>query len=1103
MQKLQPHKSKESVSSEENEFENAYANLEFNVKYETKMGQTLHICGNVIDLGKWNEDDSPKLQTNPSIYPIWKSKFAFSLPIGMTLEYKYILIDEKNNKKWEELPNNAVRTLTMKKAGNYLVCNEMGNLDLKIIDISNPEENKRKNSKINLNLIEKENEIEENDDKKLKNLKFKFMKEDYSNVASELLPIDLISYENNKMSLDIYDDYDKNEVKITNKDRIVMVTVYLPITIEKKGKNQYNIIESDNSLMFRYVNKIKTEKNKNGINIKWIGLLKGLYDYDEEEQEDIIEFLRQNDYYPVTPEKKELDYFIYYLERVLYPVFMNNSFYFSDEIFADSKKYVDAFYNVNKEYVNKILSDFYEEDLISIHNIGLAFVADRLMHSRPNSHIGIYIHIDLPSSDVINMFPYYQEIFRCFILCDVIGFHDFTSARNFLTIMRRFFGIFYTVSKKGLITLSRSGRTIIVHIKQAQLNYQYIEELRENEEFKKYDEIFQKEHQDYDLVVTSFDYLYCLMPICTKIKAIDLFLESHKELQNKSLFRMWIKEYDNQSMNNSEESVSEKNEIKQNEIIQNNYDEDNSENEDQYLLEKKLKLKLEEIEREKEYKKTIKQRFINYKQKIFQMASNVMQKYNNNILIKIEYINDINDSQANNIFKRLALFKNTDIFLYPKFFFTQSLIVKEFFAMQYNKNKNYGAIVNENMASMDIKSTQSANPYDPEKIFKALKKIYGWKFSKARLEYDLKAIKKKSLFEWVRNFLLDLKNVKVHDNSNKQVMNIDTKYIEVIKYGENFKHLEKKKILKYYKNSHSRLILFDYENTLKEIPEEILNQEKAEDILNNKEKMKMITPDKRIITILKSLCNDKQNMVFIISSFDIRILQILFKDIDNLGLCGENGFYYKYPSEKEFKTLVKLINTSWKEQVLKIMKMFSERVEGAQIQERASCISWSYTINSSNLYFTQIQAEEIKNHLISIINTSKLDLVTQNDGTLLITPHNVNKGAFLAKVLQDKILEKKFDFIFVLGNGETDEEMFKYLKSAKKYFNNFEEKIKVVSVTVNKQVSLANYFLNNIDDCLEILDSLIHKERSEDVKISNFLKKKIYYNDYEYEYIEE
>ena len=1098
MQNIQAHKSKESVSSEENDLEYSYANLEFSVRYETKMGQILHICGNVEDLGNWNADESPRLQTNPSLYPKWKSKFVFSLPIGMTLEYKYVVIDQMNNKIWEELPNNSVRSLTMKKAGNYLVYNEIGTLDLKIIDKSTSSEIKP-NSKISLNLIEKENEGEENEDNKLKNLKFKFMKEDYSNVASELPPIDLISYENNKMIVDIFDDYDKKEVKISTKDRIVMVTVYLPITIEKKGKNQYNIIESDNSLMFRYVNKIKREKNKNGINIKWIGLLKGLYDYSEEEQEEIIDYLKQNDYYPVTPEKKELDYFIFYLERVLYPVFLNNSFYFSDEIFADSKKYVDAFYNVNKEYVKKILSDFYEEDLISIHNIGLAFVADRLMHSRPNSHIGIYIHIDLPSSDVVSMFPYYQEIFRCFILCDVIGFHDFTSARNFLSVMRRFFGIFFTISKKGLITLSRSGRTIIVHIKQAQLNYQYIEELRENEEFKKYDEIYAKENQSYDLIITSFDYLYCLMPICAKIKAIDLFLENHKELQNRALFRMWIKEYDNKIMN--ENISNEKNEIKENIFKKNNILEESSESEDE-ISQKKLKRKLEELELEKENKKTTKQRFINYKKKISQLVSQLMEKYNNNKLIKIEYINDINDSQANNIFKRLALFKNTDIFLYPKFFFTQSLIVKEFFAMQYNKKKNYGAIVNENMASMDIKSTQSANPYDPENIFKALKKIYGWKFSQARLDYDLKAIKKKSLLEWVRNFLLDLKIVKVHDNSEKQVMNIDTKYIEVIKYGENFKHLEKKKILKYYKNSHSRLILFNYENSLKEIPEEFLNQEKTEDILNSPEKIKMITPDKRIITILKSLCSDKQNMVFIISSFDIKLLQILFKDIDNLGLCGENGFYYKYPSEKEFKTLVKLVNTSWKEQVLKIMKMFSERVEGAQIQEKASCISWSYTINSSNLYFTQIQAEEIKNHLISIINTSKLDLVTQNDGTLLITPHNVNKGAFLAKVLQEKILEKKFDFIFVLGNGETDEEMFKYLKSAKKYFNNFKEKIKVMSVTVNKQVSLAKYYLNNIDDCLEILDSLIHKERNEDIKISNFYKK-IYYNDYEYEYTEE
>jgi trehalose 6-phosphate synthase/phosphatase len=282
---------------------------------------------------------------------------------------------------------------------------------------------------------------------------------------------------------------------------------------------------------------------------------------------------------------------------------------------------------------------------------------------------------------------------------------------------------------------------------------------------------------------------------------------------------------------------------------------------------------------------------------------------------------------------------------------------------------------------------------------------------------------------------------------------------------------------------------------LKEI-DESLNQETSETILNNPEKLKLISPDRRTVTILRSLCSDEENMVFIVSNYDIKILQKLFEGIENLGLCGENGFYYKYPSEKEFKPLVHLTNVSWKEQILQIMNMFSENVEGAEIVEKTSCITWSY--NLSNSYFADIQADELKTHLMSIINTSQLDLITQSNGTLLIRPKNVNKGAFLAKVLHDKFMEKKFDLIFVIGTDETDEEMFKYLKSAKKYFYNFKDKIKVISTTVTKQVSFANYFLNNIDDCLEILDTLIHKERSEEIKLNSFNKS--YNTDFEDEY---
>ena len=90
------------------------------------------------------------------------------------------------------------------------------------------------------------------------------------------------------MALDIFEEFDRDKIKISSKDRIVMVTVYLPIIVEKKEEGEYNIIETDNSLLFRYVNKIKTQKKRYSNSIKWVGLLKNLYDFTEEEQGEII-----------------------------------------------------------------------------------------------------------------------------------------------------------------------------------------------------------------------------------------------------------------------------------------------------------------------------------------------------------------------------------------------------------------------------------------------------------------------------------------------------------------------------------------------------------------------------------------------------------------------------------------------------------------------------------------------------------------------------------------------------------------------------------------------------------------------------------------------
>ena len=168
------------------------------------------------------------------------------------------------------------------------------------------------------------------------------------------------------------------------------------------------------------------------------------------------------------------------------------------------------------------------------------------------------------------------------------------------------------------------------------------------------------------------------------------------------------------------------------------------------------------------------------------------------------------------------------------------------------------------------------------------------------------------------------------------------------------------------------------------------------------------------------------------------------------------------------------------------MKNFSEIVGGAQINECDSYISWGCKISENS--YGYIQADELKTHLTTFLNTPQLDIISLNNGTLEVKPKNVNKGAFLAKVLQEKFKNKNFDLIFAVGSDDSDEEMFKYIKSAEKYFHNFTRKIKLVTTTITKQTSSANFYFNEINDCIENLEALTHKERNDEKKYRNFSK---------------
>ena len=106
-------------------------------------------------------------------------------------------------------------------------------------------------------------------------------------------------------------------------------------------------------------------------------------------------------------------------------------------------------------------------------------------------------------------------------------------------------------------------------------------------------------------------------------------------------------------------------------------------------------------------------------------------------------------------------------------------------------------------------------------------------------------------------------------------------------------------------------------------------------------------------------------------------------------------------------------------------------------------------------------------------NSPHLEVVTGKD-YVEIKPKDLNKGYFISFILKKYISEgKKPDYIFACGDDVSDEEMFKYLNFVNKQINRrMEENIKIITSTLDKKPSTAQYYVPVPDELLNLLDSL-------------------------------
>lgn len=238
-----------------------------------------------------------------------------------------------------------------------------------------------------------------------------------------------------------------------------------------------------------------------------------------------------------------------------------------------------------------------------------------------------------------------------------------------------------------------------------------------------------------------------------------------------------------------------------------------------------------------------------------------------------------------------------------------------------------------------------------------------------------------------------------------------------------------------YQQSERRLILLDYDGTLKNFV--------------SSPRALLAKPSITLKRILKRLSEDERNHVAIISGRPRKALEKWFRGID-MTLVAEHGAWTRYDgqwtsADNEFKAL--------KRRLKPVLEKYVSRTAGAEVEEKDYSLVWHYRNVAPELAY--VRAGEMKRELIDLIGDEDVGVHT-GDKVVEIKPNGINKGYAAAE------LEALYpsDFILCAGDDYTDEDMFRELPEES------------YTIKVGSGETKARLQLSKVEDIVDLLSEL-------------------------------
>ncbi|WUR03814.1 alpha-trehalose-phosphate synthase (TPS1) [Vairimorpha necatrix] len=203
--------------------------------------------------------------------------------------------------------------------------------------------------------------------------------------------------------------------------KLVVVSNRLPITLSRSDSG-FNYKHSSGGLVtgLQSINK--------RINFKWFGNLSSEGLSDEDKQVIYNDCTTKYNLYPifVDPELNDNSY-NGFCNGILWPMLH----YFSDDLVV-TEKYYEAYIEYNKVFLNEILKEVDDDDIVWVHDYHLLLLPKMIREIRKDIKIMFFLHTPFPNSISFNRLYCRKEILEGVLACNLISFHSYEYVGNFL-----------------------------------------------------------------------------------------------------------------------------------------------------------------------------------------------------------------------------------------------------------------------------------------------------------------------------------------------------------------------------------------------------------------------------------------------------------------------------------------------------------------------------------------------------------------------------------------------------------------------------------------------------------------------------------------------